>query len=257
MGGRTVPILSIGWSFQALALTYFVSTVFFLPHQQQAPNLYLVGAGRWWLRVDWVERIGIWLLNYTVTSNIYRKPEIGKGSKTYFQLQYTGRVSPFQSRWMGFPVGTFPTQVGLFGGWWSTGLAKSKHHLCHLLIKNSFLNIRIRLGEWCSWLPQIHRQRIFEGCLPFLPENVIATRSIQQNVKKTQNGNLLDEIDSRKQAENILKMKIFQTTKCKAYPDEKLSYRSYQKLGVGSGYHREDDSSTGKAGSDKYQKNYH
>ena len=38
---------------------------------------------------------------------------------------------------------------------------------------------------------------------PFLIEKVISTRASQKNVKKTRNGNLLDEVDSRRQAENI------------------------------------------------------
>ena len=40
-------------------------------------------------------------------------------------------------------------------------------------------------------------------------------------VKKTQNGNLLVEVDSRRQAENILIMKSFHTTKCRTYPYER------------------------------------
>ena len=43
-----------------------------------------------------------------------------------------------------------------------------------------------------------------------------------KNVKKTRNGNLLVEVDSRRQAENI-KIKTFHTTKCRAYPREKLN----------------------------------
>ena len=58
---------------------------------------------------------------------------------------------------------------------------------------------------------------------PFLIEKVISTKASPQNVKKTRNGNLLVEVDSWRQAENILKIKTFQTTKCRAYPDEKLN----------------------------------
>ena len=65
-----------------------------------------------------------------------------------------------------------------------------------------------------------------EVCLakfsPFLIEKVISTRASPKNVKKTRNGNLLVEVDSRRQAENI-KIKTFQTTKCRAYPHEKLN----------------------------------
>ena len=66
-----------------------------------------------------------------------------------------------------------------------------------------------------------------EVCLakfsPFLIEKVISTRASPKTVKKTRNGNLLVEVDSRRQAENILKIKTFHTTKCRAYPHEKLN----------------------------------
>ena len=93
---------------------------------KQAPNSYLLGARRWWLRVNCIKRIEIWaLLNYTVISNVYWKPEIGKSSKTS-QQKYTSNVYPSEPRWMGFPLGTFPTQVGLSSGWWSIGPVKNK-----------------------------------------------------------------------------------------------------------------------------------
>ena len=66
-----------------------------------------------------------------------------------------------------------------------------------------------------------------EVCLsklsPFLIEKVISTRASPKTVKKTRNGNLLVEVDSRRHAENILKIKTFHTTKCRAYPHEKLN----------------------------------
>ena len=66
-----------------------------------------------------------------------------------------------------------------------------------------------------------------EVCLakfsPFLIEKVISTRASPKTVKKTRNGNLLVEVDNRRQAENILKIKTFHTTKCRPYPHEKLN----------------------------------
>ena len=44
-----------------------------------------------------------------------------------------------------------------------------------------------------------------------------------KTVKKTRNGNLLVEVDSRRQVENILRMKTFHATKCRVYPHEKLN----------------------------------
>ena len=66
-----------------------------------------------------------------------------------------------------------------------------------------------------------------EVCLakfsPFLIEKVISTRASPKTVKKTGNGNLLVEVGCRRQAENILKIKMFHTTKCRAYPHEELN----------------------------------
>ena len=59
--------------------------------------------------------------------------------------------------------------------------------------------------------------------LLFLIEKVISTRATLKNVNKTKNDNLLEEVDSRRQEESILKMKTFHTTKCRAYPHEKLN----------------------------------
>ena len=54
-----------------------------------------------------------------------------------------------------------------------------------------------------------------EVCLvkfsPFLIGKVISTRASPKNVKKRRNGKLLVEVDSRRQAENILKIKTFHT----------------------------------------------
>ena len=54
-------------------------------------------------------------------------------------------------------------------------------------------------------------------------EKVISTRASPKTVKKTRNGNLLVEVDSRRQAENILKIKTFHTSKCRVYLHEKLN----------------------------------
>ena len=58
---------------------------------------------------------------------------------------------------------------------------------------------------------------------PFLIEKVISTTATLKTVKKTRNGNLLVEVDSRKQVENIFKMKTFHMTKCRAYLHEKFN----------------------------------
>ena len=106
MGGQTSSIWSINWLYQAPAPICFVPTIFFNLHCQQAFNPYFLDVRRWWLRITGVGRMIIWpWLNYMVISNVYWKPEIVKDSKTW----YTGSVLPFQWRWTGFPLGTFPT----------------------------------------------------------------------------------------------------------------------------------------------------
>ena len=50
----------------------------------------------------------------------------------------------------------------------------------------------------------------------FFGEKFISTRATPKSVKKIKNGNLLVDVESRRQAESILKKKIFHTTKCKA-----------------------------------------
>ena len=66
-----------------------------------------------------------------------------------------------------------------------------------------------------------------EACLakfsPFLIENVIYTRACPKTVKKTRNGNLRVEVDNRRQAEKLLKIKTFHTIKCRASLHENLN----------------------------------
>ena len=59
--------------------------------------------------------------------------------------------------------------------------------------------------------------------LPFLIEKVISTRATLKTVKKTSNGNLFIEEDSRQLTEMIFKMKTFHSTKCRVYPNEKFN----------------------------------
>ena len=59
-GGRTDPIRSVCWSFQAIVATCFIPTVLFNLQLQKIPNPYLLRARRRWLSVSYVERIGMW-----------------------------------------------------------------------------------------------------------------------------------------------------------------------------------------------------
>ena len=65
-----------------------------------------------------------------------------------------------------------------------------------------------------------------EVCLakfsPFLIEKIISTRITLKTVNLI-NGDLLVYVNSQREAESTLKMKTFHTTKCRAYPHEKLN----------------------------------
>ena len=54
-------------------------------------------------------------------------------------------------------------------------------------------------------------------------EKIISSRSNPKTVKKLQSGNLLVEVESKKHAENLLKMEKFHNLKCRAYPHAKLN----------------------------------
>ena len=60
-------------------------------------------------------------------------------------------------------------------------------------------------------------------CFVKLSSLLIENLFQQGLLKKTRNGNLLVEADGRWKTENILKMKIFHTTKCRAYLHERLN----------------------------------
>ena len=62
--------------------------------------------------------------------------EIDNGSEAYPQPEYTGRVSPSQPRRIGYPLGLFPTQVGLRSGWGSAGPVKNIQYIWRLQTKN-------------------------------------------------------------------------------------------------------------------------
>ena len=58
---------------------------------------------------------------------------------------------------------------------------------------------------------------------PYLIEKIISGRSNPKTVKKLQSGNQLVEVESKKHAENLLKMEKFHNLKCRAYPHAKLN----------------------------------
>ena len=109
MGGRISPIRSVGWSCQALAPIYFIPIILLNLHLQQVPNTYLLAARRRLLRVNCVERIGIWPVLRT-----WNWQRLGSLPSTRV---YWSRI-PVLTKANGFPLVTFPTQVRFRGGWW-------------------------------------------------------------------------------------------------------------------------------------------
>ena len=93
-----------------------VLIIFFNLHLQQTSNPFqFLRSRRRRQRDNCVERIGFWLLiNYTTSSIVYEKPEIGY------------RVSPFQSSRIAFSFGKFQKKVALRGWWYSTRQAKKQ-----------------------------------------------------------------------------------------------------------------------------------
>ena len=55
----------------------------------------------------------------------------------------------------------------------------------------------------------------------FLDQKIISSRSNLKTVKKLQTGNLLVEVESKKHAENLLRMEKFHNLKCRIYPHAK------------------------------------
>ena len=87
--------------------------------------------------------------------------------------------------------------------------------------------VTLRLSEWGCRLPQVHCYGIFGRgitckILAFThKKKSYFYKAASKTDKKTRNGNLLVEMKSRRQAESIVKMKTFHSTKCRAISHEK------------------------------------
>ena len=120
------PIRSIGWSCQALAPIYFISTVL-LNLDLQVPNPYQLVARRRWLRVNCVEN-----RNLTSAENL----KMAKARRPTLNSSILVAHPPSQPRRMGYPLGSFPTKVGLRGGWWRAGPVTNIQHIWRLQAEN-------------------------------------------------------------------------------------------------------------------------
>ena len=100
-GGWIGLVWSIGWSCQALAPVCFIPTVLLNLHLQQIPNPYLLGVRRRWLRVNCIERIGIWPVLRTWNWQWLRNLP----SAWVYWLR-----TPISNKANGLPLSSFPTQ---------------------------------------------------------------------------------------------------------------------------------------------------
>ena len=115
--------------------------------------------------------------------------------------------------------------------WWVVERRASEKYTAYMASSNKKSKRNLSKSDSENEAADFPRFNVIESleevCLakffPFLIEKVISTRASPKTVKKTRNGNLLVEVDSRRQAENMLKIKTFHTTKCRAYPHEKLN----------------------------------
>ena len=130
---------------------------------------------------------------------------------------------------MGYPPWFIPNTS--WTPWWMVERrAREKYTACMASSNKkckrnlSELDSENEVADFCRFI-LIESQE--EVCLakfsPFLIEKVISARASPKTIKKTRNGNLLVEVESRRQAENILEIKIFHTTKCRAYLHEKVN----------------------------------
>ena len=88
-------------------------------------NPYLLVAKRRWLRVNCVENRNLTSAEKLATA---RKPTLNSSIPVAYP--------PSQLRRMGYPLGLFPIQVGLRGGWRSAGPVKNIQQIWRLQTKN-------------------------------------------------------------------------------------------------------------------------
>ena len=142
---------------------------------------------------------------------------------------YWSRISRLnQGKWVTPLVFFYNT---IWTPWWVEERRASEKYTAYMASSNKKTKLNLSESDSENEAADFPRFIVIESlkevCLAkfslFLIEKVISTRASPKNVKKTRNGNLLIEVDRRRQAENILKIKTFHTTKCRAYPHEKLN----------------------------------
>ena len=105
-------------------------------------------------------------------------------------------------------MGLFTTQVGLRSGWRSAGPVKK--YTADMASSNKKTKRNVSESDSENEAADFPRFIVIESLEEvglakfsyFLIEKVLSTRASSKTVKKTRNGNLLVEVDSRRQAEN-------------------------------------------------------
>ena len=201
-----------------LVLSYPSTCTFFLPNLQfnlhlrnNSQPFYFIGARRWRLQLCWrsiVLRIEFWpLFNFQAL-----KPEISRESEFRSWYEYTGNVYPSQPGRMGFPTWLIPN-TSRTPRWVLEHWTNEKH----TLIMASFFKKPKRYFSDSDTESDFPRFIIIESLQdtkldqlsPFLIGKIISSRSNPKTVKKIRTGNLLVEVESKKHAENLLKMEKF------------------------------------------------
>ena len=156
---------------------FYPDCIYLYPQQALKPDLLCVRKRGW--RASCVKRIRIWqLLNYVVIDSVCWKHEIGKDSKPYSN---SSSVLPFQPRRMRFPLGKYPTRVGLRGGWSSTGPAKKKMHQSWRLLppknKRNLSDSENEAIDFFRFIVIASLELVYLTKFSFIIERIIATNT--------------------------------------------------------------------------------
>ena len=177
-GGQIGLIWSVGWSRQALAPICFIPSVLLNLLLQQVPNPYLLGTRRQWLRVNCIERIGIWPVLKTLN------------------WQWLGSLHSTQVYWSHIPISTkanglplwFVSNTG-WTPWWVVERRTSKKYIAYMASSNKKSKQNLSESDSENEATGFSRFIVIESleaCLgkfsPFLIEKVISTRGSLKTV---------------------------------------------------------------------------
>ena len=129
---------------------------------------------------------------------------------------------------MGFPLDSFPSQVGLCGrclsiGQYITDMASfSNENFKHNLNESDSSDNETE-APFPRFIIIESNSALITNSSPFLIEKVISTNLTPIAVKKLKNQTLLVEVEKRKHADFLLKMTKFHNISVKTYPHKSLN----------------------------------